>query len=349
MKILFVMDKRPNAGSIQAIANYIRAGDEAGHVIALYGKADPRYPALRFATHAGAFDYVVFVLESGLHWLSGLRMPRLLSDVPRERRAILDADGMYNKLISVDGYDRNHSNEKVRAEWLEYFALMADKIFQPTVKPREAGVRALPFYGFDPAAVVRPERSVPKDFDLLHLAHNWWRWREVSTRLLPALERIRSRLGEVCFMGSWWDNPPVVDDALAVAFRSDQKWLQRLRIQVKPAVDYTQVVGVMSTSNVNVMTQRPLLRNLRLLTSKYFEIFTADTIPLVMLDTDHAAEVYGPAGRELALHNGIEEKLVDVFNDSDRYWGVVEQVRDHLTEQHSYPVRVRQLVEALQN
>ena len=36
----------------------------------------------------------------------------------------------------------------------------------------------------------------------------------------------------------------------------------------------------MSTARVNVMTQRPLFSHLRLLTSKYFEIFAADTIPL---------------------------------------------------------------------
>jgi hypothetical protein len=64
MKILFVMDKRKNAGSIQAIANYVRAGDQAGHTIALYGRPDPHFPTVRFAMNAGHFDYAVFVLES---------------------------------------------------------------------------------------------------------------------------------------------------------------------------------------------------------------------------------------------------------------------------------------------
>ena len=347
MKILFVMDKRKNAGSIQAIANYVRAGNQAGHIIALYGRPDPQFPSVRFAMDAGNFDHVVFVLESGLKWLSALRMPRLLDEVPRHRRAILDADGMYNEVISVDGYDRNHHSERSRRQWLEYCALLADRVFQPCAAPREPGVRSLPFYGFDPAALT--PGTAGKSFDLLHLAHNWWRWREVSTRLLPAVERIRSRLGEVCFMGSWWDMPPAVEDELTVAFRSDRGWLERLRIQIKPAVNYTEVVGTMSTSRVNVMTQRPLLRKLRLLTSKYFEIFTADTVPLVMLDADHAAAVYGPAGRQLALDNGIEEKLLDVLDRPDEYHDIVQAVREHLGKKHSYPVRVRQLVTALEN
>ena len=105
----------------------------------------------------------------------------------------------------------------------------------------------------------------------------------------------------------------------------------------------------MSRSQVNIMTQRPLLRKLGMLTSKYFEIFTADTIPLVMLDKQQAGSVYGPAGRELALDNGIEDKLLDVFEQPHRYRELVEAVREHLVKEHSYPVRVEQLVAALRN
>src|SRR5919108_1106181 len=107
MKILFVMDKRIDAGSIQAIASYTRAGNEIGHFIALYGRSDPKLPMIRFSTDLNSFDYVVFVIESGLDWMSGLRMPRLLISVPRRKRVIFDADGMYNQRIVLDSYDRN--------------------------------------------------------------------------------------------------------------------------------------------------------------------------------------------------------------------------------------------------
>jgi hypothetical protein len=349
MKILFVMDKRVNAGSIHAIANYVRAGDEAGHTIALYGRCDPRFPSVRFSTDAPAFDYVVFLMESGLGWLSALRMPHILSGVPRARRAILDADGMYNDLILLDGYDRNHTDEGQRAQWLEYYGILADRVFQPTRTPRDPGVRPLPFYGYDSSALTRPESSPPKTFDLLSVGHNWWRWREVSTRLLPAVERIRTHLDGICFMGSWWGEPPVVDDSLAPAFRSDPQWFERLRIQVKPAVPYTEVIAAMCSGRINIMTQRPLLRELRLLTSKYFEIFTADTIPLVMLNPDHAESVYGPAGRELALFEDVDQKLLDVLQRPGKYQEIVAAVRGHLVTHHSYPVRVQQLVSALKD
>ena len=41
-------------------------------------------------------------------------------------------------------------------------------------------------------------------FDILHLRHNWWRWREMSQSMLPATERVRGRVGEIGFDGSWW-------------------------------------------------------------------------------------------------------------------------------------------------
>src|SRR5712691_3292468 len=127
MKILFVMDKRVNAGSIQAVANYMRAGDELGYSFALYGHLDPNFPCVRFSTDLSSFDYVVFIIESSLSWLSGLRLPRILASVPRRQRAILDADGMYNRVISIDGYDRNHATERDRLPWLTGYNLLADK------------------------------------------------------------------------------------------------------------------------------------------------------------------------------------------------------------------------------
>jgi hypothetical protein len=278
-----------------------------------------------------------------------LRLPRILSDVPRERRAILDADGMFNRRLWLDDYDRNHTDDAQREQWLEHYGILADRVFQPTWAPREPGARPLPFYGYNPSALTRPESAPEKVYDILCVGHNWWRWREVSTRLLPALEKIRPQVGGICFMGSWWDEPPVVDSSLAPAFQSDRQWFARLNIGVQPAVPYTDVIGAMSASRINLMLQRPLLRELRLLTSKYFEIFQADTVPLVMLHPDHAEAIYGPAGRELALYEGVDQKLLDVLHHPAKYEGIVSSVREHLMKHHSYPVRVRQLVEALAN
>jgi hypothetical protein len=256
---------------------------------------------------------------------------------------------MYNQMITVDGYDRNHWSNDERSEWLEHFEGLADRIFQPTLEPRERGVIAVPFFGYDPSEQVSADTSPPKRFDLLHVGHNWWRWFEVSNHLLPAIERIRARLNGICFVGLWWDEvPPWVRELeVEIAFQVEPDRFRRAGVQVRPPVPYTQVIPVMSESRVNVMTQRPLFRYLRFFTSKYFEIFCADSIPLVMLEPERAEAVYGPAGRELALFGQIDEKLLDVLEQPGKYWEIVREVRYHLTTYHSYRNRVRELVAAL--
>ena len=350
MKILFVTDRRANAGSIQAVASYVRAEDDLGYTMALYGRPDPKYPGVRCSTELAAFDYVLFICEYGIGWMSGLRMSRIFSQVPRERRAILDADGMYNTIVSVDGYDRNHANEHDRLGWMGHCDAVADKIFQPTLAPREPLVTAFPFYGFDPSLSIAPDRAPLKRFDLLHVGHNWWRWREVSMSLLPAIEQIRPHLDGIGFVGLWWDMVPAGarEQNLEMAFGCDRDLFRRLGIQVRSAVPFADVVSVMSEARVNIMTQRPLFRQLKLLTAKYFELFCADTIPLVMLDPEHAESVYGPGGRELALQGDIPGKLLDVLHRPKKYQEVVQAVRRHLIAHHSYAGRAQQLVAALQ-
>jgi hypothetical protein len=351
MKILFYLDKRDNAGSIQAVANYVSAGEEMGITVAVYGGGEENFPGIRFSTDINAFDYVVFVVESRLEWLSGLRLPLVLSSVRRQRRAVLDADGAYNRQISIDGYDRNHANEHDRTRWLAYFHELSSKIMQPTFTPTEPDVLALPFYGYDPKAQFTPETSPAKRLDIAHVGHNWWRGREVSQHLLPALEQIRPSVGEIAFIGLWWDAIPAWAARLGLenAFSLDFERFRRLQIQVRPPVPFTHVISAMSEARVNIMTQRPLLRHFRLLTSKYFEIFCADTIPLVVLDPDAAEQVYGPAGRELSLNGAMAEKLMNALERPDKYREAVADVRRHLAEHHSYRKRLCQLVEALES
>jgi len=349
VKILFVMEQRVNAGSIQAVSNYVRTGAEMGHEIAMFGRPDLDFPLLRWSTEPSRFDYVVFIIESRLSWLTGLRLPRILNAVPRRRRAILDADGMYNRVITVNGYDRNHAAERDREQWLAAYGELADKVLQPTPQPLEPNVTPLLFYGYDAQSRAHRNGTAEKPFDIVHVGHNWWRWEEVGTRLLPAIERIRSLLGKICFLGLWWDAAPSWAAALGLeqAFQLDIERFRRLDIEVHPPVAYTKVIPTMSQARINLMTQRPLFRRLKLTTSKYFEIFCADTIPLVMLHPSDAELVYGPAGRELTLHGRLDEKLIEVIEHPARYTEIVNEVRSHLIRHHSYRQRVNELVSAL--
>jgi hypothetical protein len=352
MNILFVMKHRGNAGNTHAVADYIRVGEKYGHKVAFYGAPIPWLPNLKFSTDVREFEQVVYLFESELYRVSRLQEVTLLGEFPRRARAVFDMDGMYNPRIVLDDYDRNHLDDAQQAEWIEYYDALTDRVMKPILAPQDQPhVTPLIFYGYDPALQVDAESAPPKLYDILHVGHNWWRWREVSEQLIPAFEQIRDQVGEIAFVGLWWDKPPAEgrEAGPEAAFRSDPETFRRLRIQCIDAVMYNEVIQTMSSSRINIFTQRPILHHLRHLTLKYFEIFYADTIPLLMLDPDHAEAVYGPASRELVLIDRAAAKIVDALRRPGHYRGIVEDVRRHLASHHSYDRRVAELIAAMRN
>ena len=360
MNILFVMEYRGNAGNTHAITNYIRVGAELGHRIAFYGPPQPEVvdgwylpPEMqnaRFSTDLKAFDRVIYLFESKLQHMKRLSEVALLGTFPRERRYILDADGRFNPYIVVDGYDRSHKDEAERALWMEHYEALADHIIKPTIAPADdRRVTALPFFGFSPEEAIDPASVPPKKYDILHVGHNWYRWKEVSGELLPAFEQIRDQVGEIGFLGLWWDGVPewAHAEGLEPAFRVDAERFRKLRIRVEPPVSYTDVIRTMSTGRINIFTQRPFLAHVKHLTLRYFEEFCADTIPLLMLKDDLAEAVYGPAGLELTLPGRVAEKILDALQRPDYYREVVEDARRYKATHHSFRHRVEELVAAL--
>ena len=351
MRILFVLEPRIDAGSIQAVANYILFSDDHEHIFAAYGKPDLNYPNIRFSEDVDSFDHIVFIYESNLYWPRQLQMLRVLAKAPKKKRVVFDADGTYNPLIKIDGYDSNHSNEKERLLWRSHFEAISDKVLQPTLTtPIEKNSVATPFYGYNPDQQ-REYGSSAKKYDILYLGHNWCRWDVIHKSVLPAIEKISDQIKNgICFIGHWWDTPPewAKESGFESRFRIDNNWRKRLKIKTLPAVPYTDVISTMSSAKINIMTQRPVLRSLKHLTSKYFEIFCADTIPLFVLDPEHAVQIYGPAGGELALYDKMEEKLLDVIEHPENYVEIVRDVRSHILRYHSYQVRIKELIQSLQ-
>jgi hypothetical protein len=349
VNILFVMKHRPNAGNTHAIANYVRVAPKFGHAVAVFGKPEPWLPELKFSTDVRAFDRVAYLFESELFRLKPLQEVSMLARIPRRHRLIFDMDGMYNPVIEIDGYDFNHRSEAERARWIEFYDALVDWVAKPTLaRPDNARVRPMIFYGYDPALEIDRASTPAKQYDILHLGHNWWRWREVARDLLPAFEQIRDEIG---FIGLWWDKPPPEGPEAGpeAAFQSDPDAFQRLRIRTQESVVYTDVIRTMSAARINIFTQRPVLHRLKHLTLKYFEIFYADTVPLLMLDEDLAVAVYGEAARELVLPGRVAEKLLDALRRPDYYRSVVHSVRRHLARHYSYDRRFEELVAAVRN
>lgn len=352
MKILFVMKHRGNAGNTHAIANYIRVAPKYGHTVALYGEPQAHLPELKFSSDINGFDRVAYLFESEVYQIGRLKETAMLAKFPRRHRLIFDMDGMYNPVIKLDGYDFNHRTQAESDQWIEHYDALADWVAKPTLAPPDSPrVRPMIFYGYDPALEMSPASLPPKRYDILHVGHNWWRWREVERELLPAFEQVRDQLGEIGFVGLWWDKPPAegADAGPEAAFHSDPERLRRLNIRTDTAVMYTDVIRTMSSARINIFTQRPVLHHLKHITLKYFEIFYADTIPLLMLDPDVALAVYGPHAKELLLRGQAAEKLVDALRRPDHYRAVVGEVRRHLAENFSYDRRVEELVAAMQS
>jgi hypothetical protein len=262
---------------------------------------------------------------------------------------IFDMDGMYNPVTQVDDYDFNHANAEESARWKEYYDTLSDYVMKPMLaRSDNPRVRPMVFYGYD-AALEMPQGKTPKQYDIMHLGHNWWRWRDIGGKLLPAIEPVRGKIGEIGFIGLWWDGPPAEgrDAGPEAAFESDPATIKRLRVTTEESVMYTDVVRKMSTAKINIFTQRPVLHHLKHITLKYFEIFYADTIPLLMLDPAIAEEVYGPAARELMLRENIADKILDALARPGHYRDVVAAVRRHLAANNSYDKRMAELVSAL--
>lgn len=346
MKILFVMEHRSNAGSTHALANYMRVADQAGHSIALYGTPESDLIGIQFSRNVAGFDRLVFLFESKLYRVKRVEETKLLATIPRRHRFVFDADGMFNPRVELDGYDRSHADESEQKMWRRHFEALSDRVLQPLLTPpTDRRVTALPFYGYNPHLRM-PASPAAKRFDVVLVGHNWWRWRDVAEMILPALERVRARLGRIGFIGQWWDGPPewTQDLKIADAFCSDPERLRSWRVEVAPAVRYAELIATMSDAHVNLLTQRPILRHFQHVTHKYFEVFCADTIPLLLLEPAEAERVYGPAGRELTLSGRVEAKIMDALQRPHRYREIVETVRRHLEAHHSYRQRLQELL-----
>lgn len=112
MRLVIVYYLMNDAGSAQDIHNYTRVAQELGHEVVVYGR-DPE-SRFQLSKDLNSTDAVVFIFEWTTKFRSGdqLDLVRLLEEVPREKRIVIDCDGAYNERISVGG-DYNHRDEAV--------------------------------------------------------------------------------------------------------------------------------------------------------------------------------------------------------------------------------------------
>lgn len=350
MRLMFVYWKLDDAGSAQDIYHYCQAAASLGHEMALYAPegAVSRFPC---SLNIESADAAIFPLEWNiyLHNNEPLDLETPMRKVPRQRRVVIDCDGMYNDMTRVDG-DFNHLDEAGSRARTELYDSISDKILQPTLHPLRPNVRTFFFHGYNPAWEAPLDFSA-KEYGMLYVGSNWFRWRAMR-RVLQAIEPIRDQVGRIGLVGHNWDKPPGGADPelQEAAYFTDPAYLKSVGVELGSPVPIEQVIPTMSKAIFNPVLIRPLFHHLGLVTVRTFETPAANTIPLFAQDPAYVQEIYGEEALELALlQERPEAKILDIVQRPERYIGAVKQIRRRLADKHSYVARLKQLIEIVKD
>lgn len=350
MRLMFVHYVIEDRGSAQDMYNYARVAKILGHEVALYGPPNTN-SSFNYSLDMESADAVIFIFEwtTNLQHGDNLDFLRLVGKVPRGRRIVIDCDGKYNDAISVVG-DVNHSDAAASQRWVEICDSLSDQIYQPTLHPLRPNVRTFFFHAYNPAWEVRLDFSA-KEHGMCYVGNNWFRWRSMA-RLLETLEAVRAAVGRIGVVGhGWgslppWSSPTLPNDA----YYADRTYLRKLDVELLPPVRFDQVIDGMGKGIFSPVIYRPLFDHLRLVTCRTFETPAANTIPLFCQDAAFVEEIYGGQATELVLPDQQpQEKIMDIVCRPEHYAEIVRGIRRHLGQNHSYVVRLQELIEIVQS
>jgi hypothetical protein len=352
MRVMFVYFIAEDAGSAQDIHHYIRAAEELGHEIVLYGPPGI-LPSFKFSLDIKSADAVFFIFE----WTTQLRFGdqfdwvRLASQVPRDRRFIIDCDGAYNDVIHVEG-DLNHRDANSSRQWTEICESLSDRIYQPTHRPLRPNVRPFFFHAYD-GSWEQPLDLRQKEYGMTYVGHAKFRYFPML-KVLRAIEPIRERFGRIAVVGHGWDAMPPWAAWMKIEdyFYTDQDYLRAMKVEYVPPVPFAQVIPWMSKGRLSPVIYRPLFSHLGFVTCRTFETPAANAIPLFGLTPEYVQEIYGPRATELVLPKdavSAQEKIADIVDRPEYYANIVVTIRQHLTARHSFTNRLQELVAIASN
>jgi hypothetical protein len=351
MRIMFVYFIAEDAGSAQDVHNYIRAAEQLGHEVVLYGRPGV-LPSFKFSLDVDSADAVFFIFE----WTTQLRFgdqldwARIASRVPRKKRFVIDCDGAYNKVINVEG-DLNHRDEASSRKWMDICESLSDRIHQPTLHPLEPNVRPFFFHAYDPSWE-RPLNFRGKTYGMTYVGHAKFRYFPMM-RVLRAIEPIRKRFGRIATVGHGWDSMPPWASWMKIEdyFYTDQEYLKKMGVEFVQPIPFDQVIDWMSKGIISPVIYRPLFSYLKFVTCRTFETPAANAIPLFGLDAEYVREIYGDPAVELVLPNDLsaaQAKVADMVDHPDHYGEIVMGIRKHLREKHSFTARLQEMVRIAQ-
>ena len=355
MKLLFVISVDPWTRSVSTVHKYAAAARSLGHEVAVYGPAHAELPGVPFTTELKGVDLALFVAQVPADFPDMPYLARLMDDIPRERRAVVDLWGRFNDTIRLE-HDFNHLEKidgHLRWEWEESIRAVSDTILQPALAPLRPNVRPFLFHGYDPGSVARPFasaaeaaaawREAEKPYGVMYVGSNWQRWEQVR-QLLEGYGRVREQVGKACLTGWDWGARPEWAVRCGIAgVDTDPALLSRLQVEVRDGVRFNEVVGLLGKARFAPVFHRPLFRHLGFVTNRTFETFYADTLPVLMLPRDFVKAVYGEAALALVPGADVAEHLADAMRRPESHWDAVLKTRSHLARHHSYASRFEEL------
>src|SRR5262244_873873 len=277
MKLLFATELSRHARSTYTLTKYVEVGKALGHDVALFGERSADIPLLPYTLDVEKFDFVIFVIHVPSDFPDLPYLARLLDQMPKDRRVVIDCLGRYNETVRIE-HDFNHL-EKMDGhqgwEWVEGFEAVSNTILQPTQKPLRSGVRSFLWHAFDPASVVKPyakeqeavqswsssDRNA-KPYAMTYVGHNWQRWTQIR-KLLEGVQPLSADFGPIAFAGSDWEKRP--DWAAQLGLQGvdvDPELFARARVQLRPPIPFQEMIGLLSQGRFCPVVQRPLFNEL---------------------------------------------------------------------------------------
>jgi len=343
IKIAFVGNYQYNCGSSNTLLGYVRAGESFNYDIRVsdFGYIDKTIrSSIPVADKSWQPDLLVIVCES-YPFLSKEQIDQICSFIPRSKRIVIDPDGKYSHPLSFTG-DTNHPTSDSYDYWTSLYDSLSDVILQPFIgEAKTKKVQPFLYFGMDSKVSDFTEQS--KDFDLLYVGNNWYRWHDIKW-LIETITPIRTLLKKVGLIGQYWSGE--VMEEFKEATYPDPNFLKRNQIEIHDSAPYGQVEMAMSRGLLNPIFIRPILNKLGFVTSRMFETLLADTIPLIPNYFSYASNLYGNGIKQLTL--SLEHPTDDIMRILENYEEnkkLVRNIRETLKAKHTYKVRLKQLLQ----
>ncbi len=334
MRLVFVCWPFEDQGSSLVIQGYSEAARALGHEVAVYACPYDKIP-LNYSLAVGQADAIVFLFEWTTRQYYGdrLDLARLVGQVPRARRVVIDGDGNYNDVLAVDG-DVNHEDVAASHRWREVCDSLSDKICQPTLHPLRRTVRPFLFYAYNPAWE-EPLAFTAKEFAMLYVGHSKYRWRPME-RVLRAIEPAR-----IAWMSRARVNPVLL-----------RPLFQQLRM-VTPRLFETMAAGTIPVLNMDGEHVRDVYGEVAAELMLPAEHPERKILDMVRRSERYVKIVEGVRAHLAAHHSHARRfkeliEIVDLVRRPAYYADIVTRMRRHLSEKHSHTARLQQLVEIIE-